>query len=132
MLRYAYFSDLKFGPKFLFWGSPSDMSRLREALDQVANGVSSLPLSSLPSSKSVDGSTVVLKAVPRTSGFRKTLRGQLDFDWGLDRETALQFSEMVAVLATSKRPGHQYLESIRSEDVTVMVSCDEYPDDLAP
>jgi hypothetical protein len=63
---------------------------------------------------------------------RRASSDELVFDWGLDHEWALDFAEKVNVLSMSDHPGHQYLEIIGTEDATVEVSSDEYPDNLVP
>lgn len=132
MLRHAVFPTLKGQPTFLLWGARGDMAILRDALTRIANGEPSLVFTNLPNVKSVDASTLLLKAVRRSTGLRRTSSDELFFDWGLDHEWALDFAEKVDVLLRSDHPGHQYLEIIGTEDATVEVSSDEYPDNLAP
>ncbi|HEY1614688.1 MAG TPA: hypothetical protein VGF97_13455 [Rhizomicrobium sp.] len=107
------------------------MAILQDALARIANEELSVFVSNLPGVKSVDGSKLSLKAVGRSNGLLRT-SSELFFDWGLDHEWALDFADKVDVLLRSGHPGHQYLEIIGTEDATVLVSSDEYPDSLVP
>jgi hypothetical protein len=132
MLRHAFFPAFNGQPTFLLWGARGDMAILRDALTRIANGEPNLIVTNLPDVKSVDASTLLLKAVRRNTGLRRASPDELFFEWGLDHEWALDFAEKVDVLARSDHPGHQYLEIIGTEDATVEVSSDEYPDHFAP
>ncbi|MEI9931074.1 MAG: hypothetical protein WDM89_11145 [Rhizomicrobium sp.] len=127
MLRFGYFEDFKGGPKFLFWGDGSAVCQLGDLLrsGSVGNG----PLGLDPFSKAVDGKTVMIRSVSRSTGLRPA--GSY-FEWSLSKEDMVEFAELVDVLADRKGSGHQYLTCGTADEITVMVSKDEYPAELGP
>jgi hypothetical protein len=134
MLRYGYFHDLKSGPKLLIWGGPDDMARLYEALSQVAASEGPQALTDIQGCVAVDDTTVLLETVGEAEGI---VRDEVEadvFHWRVDEEDWYAFQELVEPLThcSSAKPGHQYLESLANGEITVMVSCGEYPDDLKP
>ena len=79
---------------------------------------------------SVDNFRVIVRSLRRAAGMSKSNPNA--FEWSLDRETAMDFSEKVSVLGDCKSVGHQYLECGTPGEICVMVSCGEYPDKLQP
>jgi hypothetical protein len=130
VLRYAYFSDFNSGPKLLFWGAPDDMLRLHVELLNVAGGKYDGLFENREFALAVDGAAIEFKLSKRCSGLLAAGPGR--FEWILDPECALEFADKVEVLITSGR-GHQYLQcGYHPDEITVMVSRNEYPDDLTP
>jgi len=129
MLRHAYFKDFSPGPTLLIWGEAEDMRRLADAFWAAANENETVTLSDLPDCQSVDGMTVRLETVRRPSGIWRDRADPNVFHWETDPETWAWFAELVEQLC--KGPGHQYLEC-PDDEITVTVSCGEYPPDLKP
>jgi hypothetical protein len=77
----------------------------------------------------VDRKLITIEPAACSDGMRRRDDG---FVWRLDSEWMTAFAEMVDVLAVSKPPAHQYLECGVHGEIEVMVSRDEYPDDLNP
>lgn len=73
--------------------------------------------------------TVRMRANRRDGGIRLNHEG---LEWTLRPQSADDFAEMVGVLASSGNPGHQYLNCGVTDEITVMVSYGEYPEDLRP
>ena len=134
MLRHAYFSDFSTGPKYLFWGDAEDMSRLMEAFAAASNGAPKRSLSDIPDSLSVDGSAVIIETVPRDIGLWRDERDPNLYHWQVDGETWLMFADLVEPLTrcSPRRPGHQYLDCLGDNEITVMVSCGEFSENLKP
>jgi hypothetical protein len=132
MLRYAFFPDFKSSPTLLFWGRKADMITFSDFLRRTARTPRNVIRLSEAGFYAPTGDTVIV--IPKkglAGGVRRLDAEEGTFRWELDVSHAEQFAEMVDVLAVSSQPGHQYLEhSGMVEVITVMVSCDEYPDDL--
>jgi hypothetical protein len=127
ILRSGYFENLKSGPKVVFWGNQRAMNELAGILRACSVGTGALSLDSF--SEAVDGRTILIKTVSPPVGMRARANG---FDWALDADTMTNFADMIAVLAESCEPGHQYLECGASGEIVVMASCGEFPGDLRP
>lgn len=127
MLRSAFFDDFNGGPKLLFWGNAKGMNALAEQLMKCAASSKKICLDTIGTS--VDGKTIIIEPVASSAGMRQSGGS---FIWRLDSEWMAVFAEMVGVLAVSKTPGHQYLECGVDGEIEVMVSKDEYRDDLNP
>jgi hypothetical protein len=72
-----------------------------------------------------DAPKVVLRSAREPRGMHKQQDHLL---WVLDSKTVADFREKVQVLATASHPGHQYLEYRTADEITVVVSCNEWPD----
>jgi hypothetical protein len=127
MLRTAYFEDFKDGPKVLLWGNRRDMQSLANLLRASSVGTGPLGLDSI--SNAVDGKPIVIETMTPARGLQPRGYG---FEWSLNPETMNVFAELVDKLAESDQPGHQYLECGADGEVMVMVSRNEYPNDLSP
>ena len=134
MLRHAYFAEFNTGPKYLLWGDAEDMTRLMEALAAASNGAPRRTLTDIPDSMSVDGSNVVLETVTRDIGLWQDARDPGLYHWQVDEECWLMFADLVEPLTrcSTHHPRHQYLDCLGENEITVMVSCGEYPDDMKP
>jgi hypothetical protein len=131
MLRYAYFQTIKGAPTLLIWGSSDAVARLYEALVQRADGEGPDVLTDIAGCRSVDGSSVLFETVGESEGL---LRDEVEpeaYRWRMDRDGWYEFAEQVEPL-THGSPGHQYLRSHADDDIVVLVSSGEYPDDLTP
>lgn len=53
-------------------------------------------------------------------------------EWTLRPQSADDFAELVDVLAAPGKSGHQYLTCGVTDEITVMVSHGEYPENLRP
>jgi hypothetical protein len=73
-----------------------------------------------------DAPNLVLRSAMESRGLHR--RQDTLFEWILDPQTVADFRDKVQVLATANRPGHQYLECNTADEITVTVSCNEYPD----
>jgi hypothetical protein len=125
--RSAYFPNFKGGPKVLFWGDTKAIADLAALIRQCLEDFRSLDLTSR--GHSVDGRAIILMPSTFPKGMQFT---GSRFEWFLDRETMLQFVEMLDSLAKAEGPGHQYLDTLGPEEITVMASSGEYPDTLSP
>ncbi|HUO97870.1 MAG TPA: hypothetical protein VMU01_04345 [Rhizomicrobium sp.] len=134
MLRHAFFAEFKSGPKFVIWGDGEDMTRLMEALAAASNGAPNRPLSDIPDSLSVDGSALVMETVAEDVGLWRDRRDPDLYHWQVNEESWLMFAEQVESLTrcSTKRQGHQYLDCLGDDEIAVLVSCGEYPDDMKP
>jgi hypothetical protein len=126
MLRARYFPDFKGGPKLLFWGNADGMRHLIAVLESFPPTGSEHVMSGLIN----NAPKLVLRSAVESRGMQK----QQDhlFEWILEPKTVADFREKVQVLTTANVPGHQYLECNAADEITAMVSCDEYPSDLKP
>jgi hypothetical protein len=79
----------------------------------------------------VDGKTisVQMRANRRDTGMRLDHEG---LEWTLRPQSADDFAELVDVLAAPGKSGHQYLTCGVTDEITVMVSHGEYPENLRP
>ena len=134
MLRHAYFAEFASGPIYLMWGDAEDMLRLMEALAAASNGAPAKSLNDIPDTVSVDGSAVMIESVARDIGLWRDARDPNLFHWQVDDECWLMFADLVEPLTrcSPHHPGHQYLDCLGENEITVTVSCGEYPDDLKP
>jgi hypothetical protein len=129
-LRSAYFEKFDVGgaPNLLIWGNAAEIAELG-ALLRYAASANDAHLTPTPISKPVDGQPIVIRKSVASKGIVAVEGG---FDWILDAETLDWFADLVAELAVSDHPGHQYLETSQPHQIAVRVSLDEYPDDFRP
>ena len=134
MLRHAYFAGFSSGPTYLIWGDAEDMTRLMEAFAAASNGARARSLNDIPDSMSVDGSRVTIDPIARDIGLWRDARDPNLYHWQVDEECWLMFADLVEPLTrcSPRRPGHQYLDCLGENEITVTVSCGEYPDTLKP
>ena len=134
MLRYAYFHGFKTGATLLIWGGADAVARLYEGLAQLAAGEGPAALTEIAGTLSVDGATVLFETVGESDGL---LRDEVEpdtFHWRIDSEGWFEFQERVEPLI-HYRPGvsgHCLLQARGDEDIAVVVSVGEYPDDFKP
>ena len=127
ILRSAYYSDFKGGPKVVFWGDSKAIEQLANLLRASAIGTGPLALGSF--CEAVDGRAIIIQTAVSQCGMQPYGSG---FEWNLNAQTMADFAERLDILAESNRPGHQYLECGVTGEIAVMASCGEYPADLKP
>jgi hypothetical protein len=131
MLRYAFIAKFKGGPKLPLWGDKDDMGKLGGFLRTMAAAPREVQFSKLGFCAPAGDHVIVSPQRGSVGGLKRIPGEQKSFRWELDPSDALQFAELVDVLAASSH-GHQYLEPLRASrgEITVMVSSGEYPDGL--
>jgi hypothetical protein len=122
MLRARYFSEFKGGPSLLLWGIAEGMRHLIAVLEKILPAGGEFLMSGFMN----DAPNLVLRSAMESRGLHR--RQDTLFEWILDPQTVADFRDKVQVLATANRPGHQYLECNTADEITVTVSCNEYPD----
>lgn len=129
-LRSAYFDRSGIGgtPNLLLWGDADGISELSAILHRLAlTNEDRFALTRI--GEQVDGKAIIIRKSPSPLGLLTCPGG---FEWALDAETLEWFSDLTSALARGNTPGHQYLETRGSGQITVLVSRDEYPDDFRP
>jgi hypothetical protein len=128
-LRSAYFPTFNGGPKVLLWGDAAGM----HALSDFLRGMLSVPRIVVLTEfcEPIDGKIITtrMRANRRDTGMRLNNKGLV---WTLRAQSADDFAELVDTLASSGRSGHQYLACGVTDEITVMVSHAEYPENLRP
>jgi hypothetical protein len=131
MISYAFFADFKGGPTLLLWGDNADMPKLSEFLRRHARAPRQINFDELDFCSAAGQTVVVAPKEGSSGGVRRVVGDESAFEWELSASEARKFADMVDVLATPSRRGHQYLDYPNSpQGITVMVSCGEYPADL--
>lgn len=79
----------------------------------------------------VDGKTISvrMRANRRDTGMRLNHEG---LEWTLRPQSVDDFAELVDILAAPDKSGHQYLTCGVTDEITVMVSHGEYPENPRP
>jgi hypothetical protein len=113
------------GPMLIFSGSADDHLRLRDALLALAAQPksSSLKLREYGLLKKQSDLEVVVRVAAQGDGAR--LLSDTEALWLIKEHRLLEFAELLAVLATSDGPGHQYLDG-DDDRLIVKASKDEY------
>jgi hypothetical protein len=125
----GYFPDFKGDPVVLFAGD-------RAALENLAAFLETLSTSREQAQKVLDEKQVFatkhklpLKVEITTSPYGMR-RKEAHFEWGISQDIARRFAELTRAVAASDTPCHQYLDSGETDEITVMVSKDEYDESL--
>jgi hypothetical protein len=128
-LQSAYSATFNGGPTVLLWGDIAGMRALSDLLRKTLVVPSDMTLSEF--CEAVDGRTVTvrMRANRRDTGMR--LHHE-DLEWTLRPQSADDFAALIDTLAASGKPGHQYLTCGVTDEITVMVSQGEYPENLRP
>ena len=128
-LQSAYSPIFNGGPTVLLWGDAAGLRALSDLLRKMLVGPSDMTLSEF--CESVDGRTVTvrMRANRRDTGMR--LHHE-DLEWTLRPQSADDFAGLIDALAASGESGHQYLTCGVTDEITVMVSHGEYPENLRP
>lgn len=128
MLRYGYL-ETSLEPWVLLWGDKNDMAFLADWFRRFPSNETSGSLANLGCHAQTGETVTVSFREAGARGMTKVKGRKRAFHWEIDRDHADLFAELVETLATSGR-GHQYLEHGSSDEITVNVSCCEYPDDF--
>jgi hypothetical protein len=126
MLRAEYFSDFKGGPTLLFWGNADGMRHLIVMIESMPTAGSDVVLSGFLN----DAPRIILRSAVASRGMQK--KQDHLFEWVLDPRVAADFCDKIRLVATANFPAHNYLEANEAGEITVTVSCGEYPSDLKP
>ena len=128
-LQSAYSATFNGGPTVLLWGDTAGMRALSDLLRKMLVVPSAMTLSEF--CEAVDGKTVTvrMRANRRNTGMRLHHDG---LEWTLRPQSADDFAALIDALAASGRSGHQYLTCGVTDEITVMVSHGEYPENLRP
>ena len=126
-LRSAYTATFNGGPKVLLWGDAAGLHALSTFLRKMLIVPCAMTLGEF--CEAVDGKTISvrMRANRRDTGMRLNHQG---LEWTLRPQSADDFAELVDALAASGKSGHQYLTCGVTDEITVMVSHGEYPEDL--
>ncbi|MGB7693336.1 MAG: hypothetical protein WBM12_10730 [Pseudolabrys sp.] len=126
-LRSTYTATLNGGPKVLLWGDAAGMRALSDFLRKMLIVPRAMTLGEF--CEAVDGKTITvrMRANRRDTGMRLNHEG---LEWTLRPQSAADFAALVEALAASGKSGHQYLTCGVTDEITVMVSHGEYPEDL--
>jgi len=128
-LRSVYSPTLNGGPTVLLWGDAAGLCALSEFLRKMLIAPSAMTLGDF--CEPVDGRTITvrMRANRRDTGMRLSHE---DLEWTLRPHVADDFSELVGDLAALGKSGHQYLSCGVTDEITVLVSLGEYPENLRP
>ncbi len=126
-LQSAYSTKFNGGPTVLLWGDAAGMRALSDLLREMLVVPSVMTLSEF--CEAVDGRTITvrMRANRRDTGMRLNHQG---LEWTLRPQSVDDFAALVEALAASGKSGHQYLTCGVTDEITVMVSQGEYPEDL--
>jgi hypothetical protein len=124
-LRSAYSATFNGGPTVLLWGDTGGLHALSNLLRQMLVVPDTMTLAGF--CEAVDGRTVTvrMRANRRDTGMRLNHQG---LEWTLRPQSADDFAELIDGLAEPGKSGHQYLTCGVTDEITVMVSLGEYPE----
>jgi hypothetical protein len=127
-LRSAYF-EFSTSPTVLFWGDVAGMRALSDFLRKMLVAPRAMTLGEF--CDAVDGRTITarMRANRRDTGMRLNHQS---LEWTLRPQSADDFAALIDALAASGKSGHQYLTCGVTDEITVMVSHGEYPENLRP
>ena len=128
-LRSAYTATFNGGPKVLLWGDAAGMRALSDFLRKTLVVPRAMTLGEF--CEPVDGKTITvrMRANRRDTGMRLNHKG---LEWTLRPQSADDFAALVESLAASGKSGHQYLTCGVTDEITVMVSHGQFPENLRP
>jgi hypothetical protein len=126
-LRSAYSPTLNGDPTVLLWGDAAGLNALSDFLRKMLIACGAVTLGDF--CEPADGRTITVKmrANRRDTGMRLSHE---DLEWTLRPQSADDFAAIIEDLAASGKPGHQYLTCGVTDEITVMVSHGEYPENL--
>lgn len=93
------------------------LAELPDLLEDVDDAV---PIQMFPILQPLGNANIFIRLGADASGMRQIADNT--FEWGLSRESVLQFAEQVGAIAEAPGPSHQFLNSYSSDEVVVMVS----------
>src|SRR5262245_46306846 len=126
-LRSAYSATFNGGPTVLLWGDTAGLHALSDLLRKMLVVPNAMTLAEF--CEAVDGKTVTvrMRANRPDTGMRLNHEG---LEWTLRPQSADEFAELIDALATPGKSGHQYFTCGGPDEITVMVSHGEYPENL--
>ncbi len=115
-------------PAVLFWGSSGGLLQFAALLrDFALEKITKKQLEEISWMESVRKTRILVELVVVSTGMTKIEGGSdREFYWGLTRDNAKWFAELVEAVARSENPGHNYLDSVATEKFTIIVSMGEY------
>ena len=133
-VSYGYFPDFKGDSVVLFLGD-------RVALENLAEFLEALSISRERGKEVLDNKQLFAPEHERriqvhitTSpcGMRRinSTAEETYFEWSISKEIAMRFAELTRAVAAAENPCHQYLDSGETDEITVIVSKDEYNESL--
>ena len=128
MLRYGYL-ECSLEPWVLLWGDQNDMRILADLLRRMPSAGTNGSLAGLGCYAQTGETVFVNFCKTGARGMKRVEEKEGTFFWELDRDHAILFADMVEALASSDHCC-QYLECGTSDEIAVIASCCEYPDDF--
>jgi hypothetical protein len=128
-LQSAYYTTFNGDPIVLLWGDAAGMRALSALLRKMLVVPDTMTLSEFCQAADDRTITVRMRASRRDTGMRLIHK---DLEWTLRPQSADDFAALVEALAASGKSGHHYLTCGVTDEITVMVSQGEYPEDLRP
>ena len=133
-VRYGHFPDFKGDSVVLFVGD-------RVALENLAAFLEALSISREQGKEVLDNKQlfapgyekcVKVQITPSPCGMRRinSTSEETHFEWSISKDSAKRFAELTRAVASSDNPCHQYLDSGETDEITVIVSKDEYDESL--
>lgn len=121
----GFFKKFKGSDKLLFSGNQNGIKVLRDIFQECAKkGPANIKLHEFP--LFISNVELTLRSTKAATGMKKV--NDQKFEWNLDPERMTTFAEVLEGLGA--KPAHEYLDCGSMDDVQVMVSSGEYPDDL--
>ena len=133
-VSYGYFPNFKGDSVVLFVGD-------RVALENLAEFLEALSISHKQGEEVLDKKQLFPPGHERRIKVQITLSPcgmrridstseETHFEWSISKELAKRFAELTRSVAESDYPCHQYLDSGETDEITVIVSKDEYDESL--
>lgn len=130
----GYFPDFKGEPAVLFVGDRAALENLAEFLQALSINLEQgkkvldnqqvfAPEHKIPLKVEITSSPCGMRQINSTSE-------ETHFEWSISQDIARRFAELTRAVAASDNPCHQYLDSGETDEITVMVSKDEYDESL--
>jgi hypothetical protein len=128
VLRYGYFKDFS-DPTLLFAGNRNTLEALLDALLSLSVR-RFMEISSDPRFRSFAGECLTICLTEKSEGIKHQTHFTPDcFMWGLSGDQVLLFAQRIKSVIDSPNPCHCYLDTDTLDDVLVIVSKNEYPDE---
>lgn len=120
----GFFPDL-YDQTLLISGSSKSLMILADIFQKIADGeVSTFSLHQQDYFLIFDGTKVCINALDSVSRIKKLTNNE--FNWNITRALSAHFFNLIMALIANEKPCHQYLECESDEDITIIVSKDEY------
>lgn len=133
-VSYGYFPDFKGDSVVLFLGD-------RVALENLVEFLEALSISREQGKEVLDKKQlfapeherrIKVQITPAPCGMRRinSTSEETHFEWSISKDIAKRFAELTRSVAASDNPCHQYLDAGEIDEITVIVSKDEYDESL--